>query len=152
VSIRYQKTWIIVNYLRGKLSQGACEKTSGKLDLCPKPTGPASTRIRQICGLIRNKPEEQRYLSWKETFWPETCPRNWRVLEKSGCWRCWTYRLSWPSCPEQERSQWHLTSSEISNSCVTMERLTQMMERRGEMSQRWADFRFLRKTVCSGIV
>ena len=31
--------------------------------------------------------------------------------------------------------------SEISSSCVTTERLTQMMERTGEVAQRWAEFR-----------
>jgi hypothetical protein len=30
--------------------------------------GPASTRIRHICGMNKKKPEEQRYLSWKENF------------------------------------------------------------------------------------
>lgn len=30
---------------------------------------------------------------------------------------------------------------EISSGCVTVERLTQMMERRGEVAQRWVEFR-----------
>lgn len=127
----YQKAMIVGGHL------DSSEKTSSKLDLYHKPTQPGSTKVKTDlygdawrAGIF--------HVSWKETSWRETSPRGLKVL-RSGPWNCRTCSLL--TLPTRVKAWMTSHPSEISSSCVTMEHLTQMMERRGEMAPRWTEFR-----------